>query len=234
MVGATGSNQTAKARSTATALSFNASTNTLSTSTINALGGVVNTDSGIRIMNPGGGSYTTTSAGVFGALKIRLPAAALGSSTMMSFKVQVYQYAVGFIQEFIISGYNYLDASYTWYSESALCVTDSSSNLFTVRFGKDSVSQCVYIGEIGFGWAYPQVFVTEFIGGYTNATQAIWATGWNISFENSAFQGVTRTRTAVKTWNANTDGSGSGLDADTVDGIQGSTLKGLSVMSWLS
>jgi hypothetical protein len=36
MVGATGSNQTAKARSTATALSFNASNNTLSASAISA------------------------------------------------------------------------------------------------------------------------------------------------------------------------------------------------------
>ena len=176
-------------------------TGTSALNTISLAGALVNTNAGIRVTNPGGASYATTNNIVTGAIKIRLPAAALGSNTMMSFRVSVYDYSTGNSQQFIISGYNYSDASYTWYNVSAISLSDTGPS-YTVRFGKDGTSQCVYIGELNTSWNYPQVFVTDFCGGYAGATSAIWASGWDISFESSAFAGVTVSRTAGSTGGA--------------------------------
>jgi hypothetical protein len=195
---------------------------------INVTGGVSNTDNGIRVHSPGGASYATTTSTVTGAIKIRIPAAALGSNTMLSFRVSVYQYNTGLSQQFLISGYNY-SVSDTWYNVSAICLTDSGSE-FTVRFGSDGTSQCVYIGELASTWSYPQVFVTDFCGGYSGFSQANWATGWNISFETTAFANVTATRSAVRSWNANNDGAGSGLDADLLDGLNSATANTASTI----
>jgi hypothetical protein len=195
---------------------------------INVTGGVSNTDNGIRVHSPGGASYATSTSTVTGAIKIRIPAAALGSNTMMSFRVSVYQYNTGLSQQFLISGYNY-NVSDTWYYVSAICLTDSGSE-FTVRFGSDGTSQCVYIGELASSWSYPQVFVTDFCGGYSGFSQANWATGWNISFETTAFANVTATRSAVRSWNANNDGAGSGLDADLLDGLNSATANTASTI----
>jgi hypothetical protein len=158
-------------------------------------GGFANVDGGIRIANPGGAAYATQSATVTGAIKIRLPAAALGSNTMLSFRVRVYQYSAGLSHEFVVAGYNYNDASWTWYNVSAMSLSDAGGD-FTVRFGKDATSQCIYIGELGSTWSYPQVHVTDFSGGYSGMGAAMWSTGWNISFEATAFAGVTNSRTA--------------------------------------
>jgi hypothetical protein len=174
-------------------------------------GGFANDDSGIRIANPGGASLST-GASATGAIKIRLPAAALGSNTMISFRVRVYQYSVGRTQEFIIAGYNYYDSpTFSWYNVSAINLSDDGGDV-TVRFGKDATSQCVYIGELGSSWDYPQIHVTDFAGGYSGAVAATWATGWSISFETSSFANVTGTRVArrnndVRAW-VNFNGTG--------------------------
>jgi hypothetical protein len=202
----------------------------LTGTTANFTGGFANNDNGLRIANPGGASFSTAASTVTGAIKIRIPAAALGSGTMISFRVRVYQYITGLTQEFVIAGYNYSDASYTWYNVSALNLCDAGID-YTVRFGKDATSQCIYIGELNSSWSYPQVHVVDFSGGYSATSYSTWATGWNISFETSAFAGVTATRTASRQLHASnynsysptlTGGGASGTWGINVTGTAGS------------
>ena len=114
------------------------------------------------------------------------------------FTVKVYQYNTGLSHEFMIGGYNYSLGS--WYNIFAINLTDSGSN-YTVRYGYDSTSDCVWIGETNTGWTYPQVFVTDFQGGYGGADDG-WATGWAISFATS-FDTVEASRTASLGLNTN-------------------------------
>jgi hypothetical protein len=212
------------------------------TSTLTSTSGFTNVDNALRIFAPGGGSYATGASTVTGAIKIRIPTAALGSNTMMSFKVKVYQYSTGFSNEFQIGGYNYSDGAKTWYNVSATALSQSQGAL-NVRFGFDGTSQCIYIGELASTWSYPQVVVTDFIGGYSGYTAAIWASGWSVGFETSAFAGVTQTVATGFTLNsvncpiAYNSGTTYGGIAQTVDKggyygyLMGTTTSHLQIMA---
>lgn len=170
-----------------------------------------------RYVSPGGGVYTTGTASITGAIKIKLPN--YGSNAMLRMRVEVYNYSTGQSETFVISGYPYAD---TWVNCSAEQYTDSNTTKKTVRFGHDGVTNCVWIGELASGWNYPQVFITEFNHGYSGFTAASFASGWVISFATS-FNTVNVERAAAYHWNSNNDGSGSGLDADLLDGYHAAT-----------
>ena len=143
------------------------------------------TGGGLRITNPGGGAYTSNTAVITGALKIKLPIAANDSSTMLRFRVTVYEYSgtsLGTSKTFELGGYNY--ASGNWYNVFATQLTEGGGDL-NVRYGNDGTSDCIWIGEVGSTWQYPQVFITDFQAGYSNYTQAMWSSGWTISFATS-------------------------------------------------
>lgn len=167
------------------------------TSTMSAIdvygGGLYDSSTGFRVTLPGGAAYRTTASSVAGAIKIRLPSGTLGSNTMMSFDVNVYTYDG---QSFTIrcGGYNYSDANYTWYNTFAYMLTGSRAAL-NVRFGWDGSSQCVWIGELGGSWTYPQVGVSNFVGGYSGISGLNWASGWSVSFESSSFYSVSQSIT---------------------------------------
>jgi hypothetical protein len=148
---------------------------------------------GLRIANPGGGSYATGASTATGAIKIKLPTASFKSNTMLRFTVKIYQYAggaSGLSRTIEIGGYNYSDAAANWINYFVYQNTMGGGEL-NVRFGNDGTSQCVWIGELATVWDYPQVTVTDFQGGYSNYTDAIWATGWGITFA-TAFDTVTQ------------------------------------------
>jgi hypothetical protein len=165
------------------------------------LTGTVNFSSGIgdwttgamRVVNPGGASYATQASSVGGAIKIALPTSTLGSNTMMMFTVNVYTYD-GLSFSMKIGGYNYSDANKTWYNIFAYMLTQSRPAL-NVRWGWDGSRPCVWIGELGSSWAYPQVTVTDIQGGYSGYGPTNFATGWSVSFETSSFYSVSNTLT---------------------------------------
>ena len=151
-----------------------------------------------RILSPEGGSYVTGTPNITGAIKIKLPAAQNNSSTMMMFRVKVYQYSTGMSHEFQIGGYNYNMGN--WYNVFATNLSDNGSN-FNIRFGYDGTSDCVWIGETNSSWSFPQVFVTDFQSGYAGISDE-WAKGWNVSFVPS-FDNVEQVRLAAQVITSN-------------------------------
>lgn len=186
---------------------------------------VVNTDAGVRIAAPGGGAYAAMTAPVTGAIKIKLPVASWKSNTMLRFTVRIYEYAggaSGISRTIEVGGYNYNDASASWHNYFATDAVMGVSSV-NVRFGNDGTSQCIWIGDTTSTWQYPQVFITDFQGGFYAATEAIWATGWAISFV-TAFDTVTEGPiVAARFWHQHNDGAGSGLDSDLLDGYHANT-----------
>ena len=53
-----------------------------------------------------------------------------------------------------------------------------------MRFGSDTTSHCVWIGELSSTWSFPQVSVDNFKCGFS-ATPSDYAEGWDISFETA-------------------------------------------------
>ena len=155
--------------------------------------------SGTRFTSPQGGAYTSSSGTVTGAFKIRMPAGRNNSSTMLQFGVKVYEYSTGRTYEFRISGYNYGGGN--WYNIAATQLTDGDRGAFTIRWGYDGTSDCVWIGETNTSWSYPQVFVTDVQTGYSGLSND-WGSDWSVSLV-TAFDTVEQSRTAslIKTSN---------------------------------
>jgi hypothetical protein len=176
---------------------------------------------------PEGASFTTSASTVTGAVKIRLPASSRLRFPMLSFTVQIYTYTTGRSYTYRIGGHY---SGSQWYNVFAYALTDSGP-ILNVRFGYDGDFICVWIGETGSSWSYPQVFVTDFQNGYSSIDNT-WLTGWNVSFQ-TAFNTVTNgPYSPAAFWNSNNDGAGSGLDADLLDGFnsaQASTVSTVAV-----
>jgi hypothetical protein len=152
--------------------------------------GIISGDNG-RFFAPQGASYVTQASVVTGAFKIKLPVAKFNSGTMMRMTIKIYTYNTGRSYSFDVGGYN---LNSTWYNTFATSSTDSGV-LLNVRFGVDATSNCIWIGEVGTAWDYPQVYVTDFQGGFVGYDEA-WSSGWSITTV-TAFDTVTVTRTSA-------------------------------------
>lgn len=157
----------------------------------------------LTIAYPDNGGYASSTPTVNGAIKIRLPQSY--SNTMLRFKVTVYEYASAAAAVYEVGGYTYASGS-SWLNTFAT-YNGKPASTRRVRFGHDGTSVCVWIGEPGGSWAYPQVRVSDLVAGYTNYSAAQWATGWTVTFDTAAATNVT---SQVDTPVAN--GAFSGLD----------------------
>ena len=167
------------------------------------VGGIYSDTGGIRLLNPGGAIFTNQTPSYTGAIKITLPVGF--TNTMQRMTIKVYEY--GTSKSFTVNcgGYNYQTGSWINTFAYTECQSDIDTN-YTVRFGKNSSNiACIYIGELADTWSYPQIFVTDWQGGYSNLAGTTWDNGWAIAFEASAFESITKTiaNTQVNNWQRN-------------------------------
>ena len=135
---------------------------------------------------PSGAVYTTGAGAPTGAFKIKLPDGSRLLAPMLSFTVELYNYSTGTSRSFRIGGHF---SGALWYNVFAYCLTDYAGSV-DVRFGYDAANaMCVWIGELGTTWSYPQVFVTDFQNGYATIQES-WFSGWSITLV-TAFDTVT-------------------------------------------
>ena len=208
-----------------------ADANTATTGYLQAEGFVNTAGGSLSIFNPHGASYATNTATVTGAIKITLPQS--WSNTMMRMTIRIYEYATNEAFEVVCGGYNY-SPSASW-ANSPFAYIIGSPNVnrnFTVRLGHDGTYCCVYIGETTSTWSYPQVAVTHFVAGYSNYDADQWNDNWAVGFATTLGT-ITATITNSEigryldgnvVWHGGNDGAGSGLDADTLDGVQGASF----------
>ncbi len=146
------------------------------------------------IAYPQGGGFRTTTNKTTGYLKITLPQS--WTSTMMSFKVSIYEYQNNTSCEYYISGYNYNTTNPVWNACTAYSVgkndTRSISNL-SVRFGHDGSKCAIYIGAADTVWNYVQVQVHDIMVGYHNTEYSKWASGWNVGFTTTLATAISNT-----------------------------------------
>ena len=149
---------------------------------VNGTGNIVyENDNGVYIPRPQNATYRTTTATVTGALSIQLPTSLYASSSdMLSFWVDIYDYAANETLSVYVSGYVY-NSSGNWVSCSATILTSNANKDFTVRFCHDGTRHVVCIGEVGSTWDYPQVTVRDFQAGFTAAANNS-DDGWAITF----------------------------------------------------
>ena len=142
----------------------------------------VGTSDNTYIAFPQGGGYRDTVDSITGYLKITLPVT--WTSTMMSFKVTIYEYQDNLSCTYYLSGYNFAGNN-QWYSTSAYSLSKSDSRTIsdrTVRFGHDGSKCAIYIGESNSTWNYPKVQISDIIVGHSTYDYTSWASGWSVGF----------------------------------------------------
>lgn len=149
---------------------------------VNGTGNIVyENDNGVYIPRPQNATYRTTTASVTGALAVQLPTSLYnGASDMISFWVDIYDYATNESVSLYVFGYIYNSAG-QWVNCGATLLTSNASKDFTVRFCHDGTRPIVCIGEVGSTWDYPQVTVRDFQAGFTAAANNS-DDGWAITF----------------------------------------------------
>lgn len=185
------------------------------------------TQGSVLVVNhPAGGNYSNSASSQTGAIKIRLPQS--WTDTMLRFFVEVYEYSSDRSFTIEIGGYN--GAGTNW-AQCYARMTGSAAAEKSVRFGHDGTRCCVWIGEPGSNWEYPQVTVTNFRAAYNNYAQAQWAAGWQISLDTSAVAGHAVNYTQANpltgaSWAQIPAGTGKASDNATVGATWGSNLSG--------
>jgi len=132
-----------------------------------------------RFTNPQGGTFTTSTSSITGAIRLFLPADRRRSNTMLRMTVKVYEYNTGNSHTFNVGGYNYYTGQ--WYNVFATQLTDSGKGALIVRFGDDGSRQWITIGEAGTTWTYPQVHITDVEVGYSGFSSN-WGQDWVVNF----------------------------------------------------
>lgn len=149
----------------------------------------------VRLMFPGGASYSSASATVSGAFQIKLPLLVASDNCMLRLRIELYEYAVEASNEtMVIECCGYTNTAPSWYNCMSTCVSHKQSTV-QMRWGNDGTNWIIWIGELTSVWAYPKIIVTEVLGGYTSGTFAKLHEGWSISMEASAFDTVNATTT---------------------------------------
>jgi len=149
-----------------------------------------NDSNGVYMPMVKGGMYATTSGSVTGAIKVVLPS--YKSNMMFTIYVDVYEYTTGETVTLRVSGYAYSDTGATWHNCSVVNIADNTDRNYTVRFYSDTPNSQQYftIGETNATWAYPQVNLRDFWGGYDTSEAEAQGT-WSVSFVTS-FSGTLR------------------------------------------
>lgn len=173
--------------------------------------------------------YRNSSSAATGAIVFIAPDTT--STVMHRLRIEGMLYAGGPGVYAIVQGYRTTGA---WSSTTKinLGITDVQVRLGVTPDGRN----CVILGDVGTAWSYPHIGITHAMFSHSGATDT-YCTGWtsalvtdlsaytNVSgtIANTwGFDGTDLTVGGSKVWDASNDGAGSTLDADLLDGQQGS------------
>ena len=114
---------------------------------------------------------------------------------MISFYVDIYDYATGEMISVFVGGYIYRTTSVStyWYNCTAIINTKRQDKDFNVRFGHDGTNYYVAIGETTSVWAHPSIVVRDFQCSYRGNAEH-YVDGWAISTETTTLSGVDETQ----------------------------------------
>ena len=137
----------------------------------------------LTVQSPGGASRGNASSSETGAFKIKLPAG-LPVYGMFKLVIHIYEYGGrGNGYEIHCGGHLYPNYMYNRFQVQY----GASNSPLTVRYGNDGSTGCIWIGNLDTTWSYPQIWVSEFMIGYSNTSWATWRSGWSITLDSASF-----------------------------------------------
>ena len=135
----------------------------------------------LGVQSPGGASRANGGSTETGAFKITLPSG-IPVYGMFKLVIHIYEYGQrGNGYEIHCGGHMYPNYMYNRFQVQY----GSSNSPLNVRYGNDGTNGCIWIGDTNTTWSYPQIWVSEFMMGYSNTSWTTWRSGWNISLVTS-------------------------------------------------
>jgi len=154
--------------------------------------------------------FSTGGSNSSGRLKIRLP---WNTNAAKMVKFTISQYSNYQSYDYIVSAYLYPSIN-QWHATKVVYSGTGTPNIVV---GRDADGRAyVSIADS----SYTGLSVHSLTVGYTGTLADTYNQGWSVSQDSTVPTAVSPTIT--KTWTSTNDGSGSGLDADLLDGQQGS------------
>lgn len=150
-----------------------------------------------HVLLPDGGGYSTHTGTVAGAMKITLPAVAVGANTMLRLRVDIFEYLDG-VPPVSVLIHGYVQTTKAWGRCGATVLAGNVVSDLPVRFGSDAAGNlCIWLGDTTKSWSYPSVTVSEVLAKYNTAgaTVAAWGVGWKVE-PVTAFETVSQTLAA--------------------------------------
>jgi hypothetical protein len=152
-------------------------------------------NNGVYIPKPIGASYHTLTNVHTGAIAIKLPTTSWNNSDMVSFHVDIYDYAGDTNGESVtLYIYGYHQGALSWANVGAVISSTLPDKDYTVRFGHDGTRPIVWIGETTSVWNFPQISVRDFQAGYT-ANHLSYDSGWEVVPNATSFGTISKTST---------------------------------------
>jgi hypothetical protein len=186
------------------------------------ISGILRTTDPVFVNNRSGLSvaHWSASGNTTGAIRITLPGSHTGNWSMLVLRITAYEYNGNRHCVYYVSGHDWTSG---WYNFNVTKIGKSDKD---IKLGYDSTANKDYvvIGGTTSSWSYGHVTVDviahpSFYSGSMDITS-----GWDIRLTGD-LSGITlQTTNNDQVWDSGNDGSGSGLDADTVDGIQASSF----------
>lgn len=147
------------------------------------------------IVKPKGADFFTASNVQTGAIEIRFPTGGSARDDMVFFTVDVYQYNTNRSFSIKAGGYIYQGiGGTTWINVFAQVYAKNSNQNYTVRFGDNGSTHCMWIGESTDSWSYSQIVVRDFFGGYATDIDQ-YKEGWDITFDSLSGKTINNTLT---------------------------------------
>ena len=167
-------------------------------------------------------AHWSNSGSSTGAVIIELPGTTSNYS-MMVIEITTYEYNSNGSTTYTISGHNWSNTANAWYNNN--CYVSGIDNK-GISLGRDSASNrhIIQIGGASTAWNYGAVTVAvKNHPSYYDSAQDIGGS-WNI-YQTTNLSNINATSAnTYRIWNAGIDGSGSGLDADVLDGLHATSF----------
>lgn len=163
-------------------------------------------------------AHWAASVNTTGAIKIQIPGTHGGNWSMLVLRITAYEYNSTAATIYYVSGHDWTSG---WYNNGVTKIGNGDKD---VSLGYDSNYDYVIVGGTSSSWAYGHVTVDvmahpSFFSGNMDITS-----GWTISQVTSLSGITTQSVTNKRVLTTSDEGSGNGIDADTVDGIQASSF----------
>jgi hypothetical protein len=151
-----------------------------------------------------------------GAIKIQIPGLHIGNYSMLVLRITVYEYNSTAATIYYVSGHDWTSG---WYNNGVIKIGNGNKD---ISLGYDSNYDYIIVGDTSSSWSYGHVTVDVMSHPSFYSSLMDITSGWNITQETSLSGITTQSVINKRVLTTSDEGSGNGLDADLLDGQQGS------------